>query len=324
MPRVRRLSTVYIIPALLMLTGCMSASGASTIGPLEKTTINVDAFQAIDSAGLFIAEMDGLFAKEGLTVNISLAQQTQQEIAGQESGKYDVSLGDYVTYIDNELNMHERLLIVGESSFLQPNVLTLVTNHTIQSVGQLRGQTLSVNAPDDIGTLLIDSLMLENGVALNQFRYNNNVQFPDVLAALTTGHAVASFAPEPFVSIYEEKKGLEELADLDQGATANFPVQGVAVTQAWAQRYPNTLKAFVTALNEGQEIADTDRPAVEKAIEKFLQLPAQVASLVALPTYPIGVDPTRLQRVVNAMVQFGILPKSDSSFRISSMIENPR
>lgn len=326
MPRIRRVSTVIAIPVTLLLSGCVSGASGATgapVAPLEKTTINVDAFGAIDSAGLFVAQMDGLFAKEGLTVKISLGQSTQDELDGQEQGTYDISLGDYVTYIDNELLGHEHLLIVGESSFLQPNVLTLVTNRRISSVQDLSGKTISVNAPDDIGTLLIDSLMLENGVSLNDFRYDSNVQFPDVLTALDSGSVAASFAPEPFVSIDEEKAGVEELADLDQGATQDFPVQGVVVTQAWAQKYPNTLKAFTTALDEGQQIADTNRAAVEKALVKFLGLPAQVASLVSLPTYPIGVNPVRLQRVVDAMVRFGILPKSDSSFSISSMIENP-
>jgi NitT/TauT family transport system substrate-binding protein len=324
MPRIRTVSTAFVIPVTLLLVGCVSGSSrGAAIGPLEKTTVNVDAFEAIDSAGLFIAQMDGLFAKEGLTVKISLGESTQAELDGQEKGTYDISLGDYVTYIDNELLGHQHLLIVGESSFLQPNVLTLVTNHRISSVQDLRGKTISVNAPDDIGTLLIDSLMLGNGVSLSDFRYDSNVEFPDVLTALDSGAADASFVPEPFVSIDEEAAGVEELADLDQGGTQDFPIQGVAVTQAWAQKYPNTLKAFMTALNEGQEIADTDRPAVEKALVTFLHLPTQVASLVSLPTYPLSVDPVRLQRVVEAMLRFGILPASDSNFQISSMVENP-
>src|SRR5215471_1805078 len=37
---------------------------------VEKTDIVVDAFPAIDSAGLYIAQMDGLFADQGLHVTI--------------------------------------------------------------------------------------------------------------------------------------------------------------------------------------------------------------------------------------------------------------
>ena len=55
---------------------------------------------------------------------------------------------------------------------------------------------------------------------------------------------------------------MQELADLDQGSTQDFPIQGYAVTADWAKKYPNTLKAFTTALSQGQQIADTDRAAV--------------------------------------------------------------
>jgi len=45
---------------------------------------------------------------------------------------------------------------------LQPNVLALLVkgNSPISSVGQLKNKVVSVNAPQDIGTLLIDSLLL--------------------------------------------------------------------------------------------------------------------------------------------------------------------
>ena len=48
------------------------------------------------------------------------------------------------------------------------------------------------------------------------------------------------------------------LADLNQGATTDFPVLGYVVTRQWAKRYPHTLAAFYKALGEGQQIADTD------------------------------------------------------------------
>lgn len=92
-----------------------------------------------------------------------------------------------------------------------------------------------------------------------------------------------------------------------------------AVTQAWASRYPNTLKAFSRALSQGQEIADTDRAAVELAVEKYLQIPPETAAFLSLPSFPVGVDSVRLQRVVSAMLRFGLLPQQDSTFKIQSM-----
>lgn len=309
--------------AISVLAGCASTTGGGT-GPLEKTNLVVDAFPAIDSVGLFIAEQEGLFKKQGLNVKIDLAKDSQSAITGQLAGSYDLTSADYVTYIDNVLNDKAPLRIVAESSFLQPNVLTLLVKggSGVKSITQLKNQTVSVNAPDDIGTLLIDSVLTENGVQPGTVKFNNNVQFPQVGAALQSGEVEASFTPEPFVSVTEMGYGAQELADLDQGANTDFPIQGVAVTQSWARSNPGTLAAFERAYSQGQEIADTNRAAVEKALESFLGMQPVAAALVSLPGFPTGVDVTRLQRIVDAMVRFGLLGPKYKSFKISGIIGN--
>jgi len=311
--------------AVSVLAACSSSSSSQTpIGPLETANVVVDAFPAIDSAGLFIAQQEGLFKAQGLNVTIKLAASSQQAITGQLAGTYDVTSADYVTIIDNVLLDKAPLRIVGESSFLQPNVLTLLTKSgsSVQSIGELKNKTVSVNAPKDIGTLLIDSVLTEHGVPLNTVKFNNNVQFPNVGQALASGQVAAAFTPEPFVSVTEMASGAQELADLDQGATTDFPIQGIAVTSKWASANPNTLDAFERAYSEGQEVADTDRGAVEKALESFLGMQPIAAALVSLPSFPTGVDPTRLQRLVDAMVRFGLLTKKYENFQISSIIGN--
>jgi NitT/TauT family transport system substrate-binding protein len=314
---------------ITLATGCSSGSGGSEPKlALEKTSIVVGAFPSIDSAGLYIAEMDGLFAAQGLNVKIVSAGNppptTQDLINGQIEEKYDVTAGDYVTYIENEVLGTAYLRIIAEASFLQPNVQTLLINGTssVNSVGQLRDSTVSVNAPDDIGTLLLDSLLTENGIRPSQVRLNNYVPFSAVAHLLTTKAVSASYATEPFVSMDEENVGAEELADLDQGSAVDFPIEGYVVTEEWAQKNPNTLKAFVRALSQGQEIADTNRSAVEKAAERYLNISPATAAFISLPTFPTAVDPVRLQRVIDAMVRFGLLPPGDSWFRITTMLSS--
>jgi len=319
------------VAVVMLAAGCSGGSGGGTPQlKLEKTSIVVDAFPAIDSAGLYIAETEGLFAAQGLHVTIvpttKIPPSTQDLINGQEKGEYDITAGDYVTYIENQLGAagapRNDLRIIAESSFLQPNVLTLLVKRgsSVGTVAQLKNKTVSVNAPNDIGTLLIDSLLLEHGLTPREVHYVN-VPFPGVEPALTAPHSAisAAFAPEPFVS-FDEAAGFQELADLDQGSTQDFPIQGYAVTAAWAQKYPDTLKAFTIALNQGQQIADTDRAAVEAAIEKYLGVPKETAAFISLPTFPLGVDPVRLQRVVSAMTRFGLLPQG-TNFKVTGMID---
>lgn len=319
---------VSAVAIVTLASGCSSGSGgAAPRLRLEKTSILVDAFPAIDSAGLYIAEMDGLFAAQGLNVTIVPARNpppsTQDLINGQIAEKYDITAGDYVTYIDNETMLGTAYLqIIAEASFLQPNVEALLVKgaSSVRSIGQLRNRTISVNAPGDIGTLLVDSLLVEHGIQPDQVKLNSYVPFPAVAKMLTSNAVSGSFAAEPFVSLDEENADVQELADLDQGSTLDFPIEGYAVTEEWAQKYPNTLKAFVRALSEGQEIADTNRSAVEKAIERYLHISAVTAASISLPAFPTGVDPVRLQRVVSAMARFGLLPPGLSLFPITAML----
>jgi NitT/TauT family transport system substrate-binding protein len=327
--KARNLLVASATAVVMLAAGCSSGSGNDASLHLEKTSIVVNAFPSIDSAGLYIAPMDGLFAKQGLNVSIVPDQSppptTQSLIDGQLSGQYDITAGDYVTYIDNELGVgasKTSLRIIAEASFLQPNVLALLTGggSAVTSIGELKNRTVSVNAANDIGTLLIDSLLVEHGMSPRQVQFNDNVAFPDVASELVEGGVSAAFAPEPFISQDEEKFGVQELADLDQGSTQDFPIEGYAVTQAWAQKYPGTLLAFTRALSQAQEIADTDRGAVERAMETYLNMPPGTAASVSLPSFPTALDPVRLQRVVDAMTRFRFLPQQDDTFKVTSML----
>jgi NitT/TauT family transport system substrate-binding protein len=301
--------------------GC--SSGQAGHGPLEKTQLVVEDFPSVDSAGLYIAEQKGLFAAQGLDVTIvPVFTSSQQTVTDIESGKADISSGDYVTYMDDELQDNAHLEIVGEASILQPNQLDLFVKggSAITRLNQLAGKKVSVAGHDDIATLLIDSLLADNGVASSKVVLVPGTPLPADPALIDKGVFTAAPIPEPFVSEAEQQYGLEELADLDQGGTENFPIQGFAVTQTWAQQHPNTLKAFVTALDQGQQIADTDRSAVEQAIEQPpLKVAPGIAAVIALPDFPTAIDPTRLQRVLDDMIQFGFLSKKDASFNASSI-----
>ena len=313
----------------LAAAGCSSSPGSSgasaapaPVQNLEKTSITVDDFPSVDSAGLYIAQLEGFFKNEGLTVKINeVFSGSQQTVNAIDNGSADISSADYVTYLDNELLQHAKLRIIAEASTLQPSQLEMLVAHgsTINKVKELAGEKIAVAGHDDIATLLIDSLLTENNVPLHEVQVEPGFALPAIPALLNKHVIDAGPVPEPFVSEGQENLGVQSLADLDQGATLNFPIQGFAVTQSWAEQNPNTLRAFVAALTEGQEVADTNRHEVELATEKFLSVPAMTAAVMALPNFPLSVDPQQLQRVVDGMIQFGFLPAADSSFKISSM-----
>lgn len=235
-----------------------------------------------------------------------------------------------MTDIENETtgdpdrqNKLPNLRIIAEGSFLRPNVLTLVVpqHSELTSVASLKGKRIGILEPKNITGILINSLLEANGIPLNDVHFKY-VQFPDVGTAFQHNDTDAAVVPEPFATLLGENSGAQELADLDEGATTGFPVMGLAVSQSWADQNPNTLRAFVTALNQGQLTASIDRARVESVLQKYLKLPPVVTSVISLPAFPQGVNPVRLQRTTNAMLTFGMLSRKFSSLNINSMIDN--
>lgn len=305
--------------ASLVAAGCTGGSVShGQAGGLEKTSIVIGAVPAADTAGLYIAQQEGLFAAEGLHVEIVPIVSAELAIGKQLAGGFDVTLGNYVSYIQADASQHADLRIIAEGSVIQPGNQAIVTlpGSPITTLAGLRGATLAVNVPNNVGSILIGLAMEENGLSLSDVRLVP-IPFPKMTAALNERRVAAAWLPEPFLSGAEEQVGAQQVTDLDHGAAVDFPIVGYAVTRAWEQRYPNTAAAFLRALEEGQKLADTGRSAVERATETFLGLPAQTAAVMALPEFPLGVDPVRLQRVVNAMVRFGLLKQP---FNVSQLV----
>ena len=323
-----------------LAAGCSSGSSTATggvasdvsalptnFGPAEKTTLNVGVVPAMDSAGFFIALHDGLFTKEGLKINYSPAVSSETAVAQQvaKNPTLDISAGNYVSYINEAAVDHQPIEVVAEGSIMQQGAQTIFTmpSSKIKTLAGLKGQLVGVNAPGNIDYLLGVSVLQENGISPSTVKFPTQpIAFPLMGGMLASGKISAAILPEPFASQAEQQYGAVPLADLNQGATSDFPIEGYVVTKQWAAQNPNTLRRFLAALEVGQEIADTDRQAVEQAFEAINgaengQVTPGIAAVMALDTYPIGVDATRIQRVADVMYQFGELK---TRFNVSSML----
>ncbi|MGH3211056.1 MAG: ABC transporter substrate-binding protein, partial [Trebonia sp.] len=281
---------------------------------------------AVDSAGFFVALHDGLFSKEGLTIHYTPAVSSDEVIDQQLAGQYDITGGNYVSYIQHYVDDHQPLEIIAEGSVMQQGTQAIYTmpNSKIKTLSDLKGHLLGINAPLNINYLLAASVLTENGINLTQVRFPSApIPFPNMAAELAAGKIDAAAMPEPFATAAEQQYGAVELADLNQGATEQFPIQGYVVTKSWAAQNPGTLRAFITALAQGQELADTSRSSVEQAMESINggppngQIPPIVASVMAVNIYPTAIDKVRIQRVADVMYQFGLL---HARFNVTPMI----
>ena len=329
--RVRVVALLVAVATLALVTGCSGGGSAAAPPGVEKPDLNVAVVPALDSAGFFVALYDHLFTAEGLNVHFTPAVSSDTVIAAQVKGQYDITGGNYVSYIQWDQQRKANLDIFAEGSVMEPGAQGIYTmpGSKIKTLADLQGKTIAINAPDNILYLLAASVLAEHGISAQKVHFVTTYSLPQMPTALSDGAVNAAVLPEPFASVAEQADGAVPLVDLDQGATTSFPVEGYVVTKQWALKYPHTLAAFYTALEEGEQIADTNRAAVEQAMEDLPMKPVplgvskETAAVMALDSYPFStgpvgsVDPVRLQRVVDVMRQFlGF----DPSFNINSML----
>jgi NitT/TauT family transport system substrate-binding protein len=304
------IGTVLAAAGLAALAaGCTTGSSTAQLtGSLEKTNLVVASVPVADEAGLYVAQQQGFFSAAGLHVTLVNVVSSATAISGQLDGRYDITGGNYVSYILAAAKAHADLRIIAEGSVLQPHAEAILTpaGSPVTTIAGLRGKTIGVNVQNNIGAILVGSALEENGVPLADVHLKA-VPFPEMATALRKHQVDAAWLVEPFVSSAEQLTGAQELFDVDQAATANFPIAGYATTRAWVQKYPRTAAAFTQALEKGQALADSNRPDAEQAMETYAGVSRQTVGIMALYTYPLGVDRIRLQRVADAMTRFGLL-----------------
>jgi NitT/TauT family transport system substrate-binding protein len=322
MPRRFRLRPVTGLAALvglsgLLAVGCSGGGSSSSAAPggLEKTNLVVASVPAVDSAGLYIAQQRGLFTAEGLRVTIVPAVSGKTTINGQLHGKFDVTSGNYVSYILANADPKAaglskpadfRVLAPGSIMESSNQDIMVLPHSSIQTVSQLKNQKIAVNVTQNIGQLLVSSVLSDNAVPVNSNDFVP-VEFQNMAAALQQHKVAAAWMPDPFITEAEENIGAIPLADSNQGSTENLPISGYMVTASWLKKYPNTAAAFRRALLKAQTIATDDPGAVQQGMEAFAKVPAETAAVEASPQYPTQMSAALLGRLEQLMLHFNMI-----------------
>jgi NitT/TauT family transport system substrate-binding protein len=227
------------------------------------------------------------------------------------SGELDISFGNWISFMKAQQKGTADLKFIGEAYIATPNSnFALVTDPDsgVNSVKDLAGKKIAVNAKGNINELLIRAVFEANDV---EFDPNNltEMNFPDMAGALDQGKVAAAAMIDPFVTDAQQRIGGKIVVDLaGKGPTQDFPVSGYAASAKFAKEHPKTIAAFQRALLKGQQLAG-DRKNVEEALPKFAKMPPETAALVKFGTFPTTIDKKRLQRVSDLLTTYDMMPK---------------
>lgn len=329
--------SLFIVIPVATLASCSSGGGSSVPSgaPPEQSTITLDAVPTADAAGIYIAQDDGFFKQQGLTVKINTINGGEDGMADLQDGKAQLVEGNYVSFILAQIAKSYdgkpiSMDMIADTSQMQAGnqALYVMPGSKFKTVADLAKYhaTVGINTINNIGQVFLGSLFKANGLSMSSINQVTDL-LPNLPADLAShkvlqGHALdAAWLPEPFGTIAEQSYGAVQLADFDQGPLQNFPIGTVVGSPAWIKTHPHTVAAFLRAFQEGQQVADTNRAAVEQALEKHTGAPAGIAATMTIDTYPLVMDVPTMQRVSDAMFEFGLERGLTKAYPVTSMIQ---
>jgi NitT/TauT family transport system substrate-binding protein len=308
----------------LTTTACSTSATAVSTASLEKTNIVVALPHIIQSSAVFLAIKHGFFAQQGLHVKVVFDTASTQKsiLAGMQNGSVDVNAGaNFVSFfqLQAEHKMDIKALMDAQDCDAGSNVVLALPGSGINTPRDLIGKRVAVQLNPNIQTLSLNELLEAQGLnpALVQYK---DITFPLMVAALKAHKVDAISVVEPFISQAEAQLGAREVMTQCTGPVANLPQAGYIVTAAWASKYPHTAAAFQRAIIEAQQLAATDRAAVEQILPTYIQnLPPTLTSMVDLGIIPTSINATQLQRIANLMLSGSLL---HSPLQVAPLIFN--
>jgi NitT/TauT family transport system substrate-binding protein len=295
----------------LTTTACSTSATAVSTASLEKTNIVVAAPHIIQSAEIFLAIKHGFFAQQGLhvTVQYDTASTQPNILAGMQKGSIDVNAAaNFVSFFKMQATgkMNVKVLMDAQDCDPGSEVILTLPGSKITTPAGLIGKRVAVQVSPNIQTLTLNALLQAQGLNSARVQYVQ-VTFPLMAAALQQHKVDAISVVDPFISQSEAQLGATQVMSQCTGPVANLPQAGYVVTAEWARKYPHTAAAFQRAIIEAQQLAATNRTAVEQILPSYIKIAPVLTAMVDLGTIPTSINATQLQRVANLMLAGGLL-----------------
>ena len=227
-------------------TGSAAASAAPASGAAGANTIKLISFSR--SLGFLAANAKGFLEKEKLNVVYEQTPSSAVQMRGLLDGKWDLAHtapDNVMAFVDKE-KADAVAVFVGELGLNQK----LIVKPDITSYGQLRGQTLAVDAIDTGFAFALRKMLQKNGLNEADYKFEAVGGTTQRYAALKDGKVVGGLLSEPF-----ESMAVRDGFRLLQAASDYFPTYpgstSVAVTRKWATSHRDQLVGYQRALLAG-------------------------------------------------------------------------
>ncbi len=261
------------------LIGCNqtenSADGNKTV---SDKIINIGVMPDVESIPFLIAQENGYFADEGVTVNIEHFSSAKDRDSALQSGKLDGVITDMAAVLfANEGGIKLRIIAKNEGNI----ALMAGKDSGISTVAQLKGKDIGLST-NTIMEYTTDKVLENAGLKASDVNKIAIPPLPTRLEMLQGGKVAAAILPEPMAGL-AIKNGAIVLNSTDQ---MKNKAGAIAFTADSIAESPEEIKAVFRAYNLAVEYLQNEAPAayIDFIVEEQ-RFPDGIKDTLLLPKY---------------------------------------
>lgn len=284
----------------------------------ETYSVRVAALPIAETGALWAAIEEGIFANHGVEVEVVPAQGGALAIPALLAEDIEFAIGQpFGPFRADQQDLG--IVIVGNyadslATGKDVNGVVALGDSGIERPADLTNKRVSVNSLGAAGDATIMQAVEDDGGDPSSIEFVE-VGFPDAPAQLEAGNIDAAWVPDPFMSMVTGAGGNLVMHPY-QETVPGLTVLTTITSQVLMDFQPDMVAAFTSAMTEALAWADENEEAVRAAIATNLEIPAEAAAGITLPTFTSEMKVADLEALADIAVHFEMLDATPNFERL--------
>jgi NitT/TauT family transport system substrate-binding protein len=275
---------------VLLLSAC---APAATPAPKEDPTLRIGTLPILDLLPLFVADKQGYFKEQGITVTFVPAQSAAERDQLMQAGQIDGMNNDMVSTVlynkDSVKIKVVRTAIQAMPTWSQYSVF-VSKDSGLKSAADLKGVEIGISQATVIEYITY-RLLVDAGLQPSDIKTTNVIKIADRMQLLGSGQLKAATLPEPLATLAEQQGAVRLVPDAKDPDHSNSVISFAA--QALKDK-PQTIRKFLAAYEKAVGDVNADPTKWQPLLNENKIIPTGLTNY-KLPPFPKASVPTEAQ-----------------------------
>ena len=282
---------VLTLTVVLLLSACAPAA-VSTTKP-EDPTLRIGTLPILDLLPLFVADKQGYFKEQGITVTFVPAQSAAERDQLMQAGQIDGMNNDMVSvalYNKDVVKIKVVRTAIQATPTWSEFSIFAAPGSGIKSAADLKGVEIGVSQATVI-EYVTARLLMDAGLAASDIKTTNVIKIADRMQLLGSGQLKAATLPEPLATLAEQQGAVRLVPDAKDPDHSNSVITFAA--QALKDK-PQTVRKFLAAYEKAVGDVNADPTKWQPLLNENKIIPTGLTTY-KLPPFPKASVPSEAQ-----------------------------